>query len=115
MTAVFVPASPSSSNNLYSYTSSNSAAQSIVVNALTMATTTSLNAVTTPVVYNAENQTFTGTVTGATGDGYPLGTVNVYAGATLVCTSALSGGSGDSCQLQLRARRRPRSVPVRTR
>ncbi len=94
VTAVFAPASSSSSNALYSYATSNSTAQTVVITVATAATTTTLNAVTTPVVYGLENQTFTGTVTGVAGDGYPLGTVNVYAGATLVCTSPLSGGSG---------------------
>ncbi len=52
-------------------------------------TTTSLNVVTSPITYGAETaETFTGTVTGQSGDGNPEGTVNVYEGsptATLLC------------------------------
>ena len=61
---------------------------------LSVGTTTSLNAVTTPITYGAENsETFTGTVTGATGDGYPEGTVTVTYGSTPVslCSETLPG------------------------
>jgi putative cell wall-binding protein len=60
------------------------------------ATSTTLNTFTTPVAHGFESQTFTGTVTGVTGDGYPTsGAVTVVATtSTTVCTGSLTGGSG---------------------
>ena len=41
-------------------------------------TTTSLNALTSPITYGSEtSETFSGTVTGQSGDGNPAGTVSV--------------------------------------
>jgi hypothetical protein len=98
--AVFTPAGTSSSNPDFTYTTSTSTpTQSITVDPLSVGTTTSLNAVTTPITYGAEtSETFTGTVTGATGDGYPEGTVTVSYGSTPVslCSETLPAGSGDS-------------------
>ena len=69
-----------------------SGTDSITVDPAPTTTLTSLATVTSPVTYNAETQTFTGTVTGVAGDGNPLGSVavNYGAGATLLCTSSLT-------------------------
>lgn len=73
-------------------------------------TTTSLNTLTSPIYYGSEtSETFTGTVTGQSGDGYPEGTVAVYYGSgppTSLCSGALTGGSGDT-ELLLLAHRDP--------
>ncbi len=80
MDAVYAPGGPSSSNPDFTYTASTSTpTQSFTVNPQSAGTTTSLNAVTSPVTYGAETaETFSGTVTGQSGDGYPEGTVTVY-------------------------------------
>ena len=56
-------------------------------------TTTTLNAVTSPITFGSETtETFTGTVTGQSGDGNPEGTVTVYYGSptpTQLCQSTL--------------------------
>jgi hypothetical protein len=55
--------------------------------------------VTSPITSGSETaETFSGTVTGASGDGYPEGTVTVYEGTTPVqlCAETLPAGSGDS-------------------
>ena len=54
---------------------------------------------TSPITYGAETaETFSGTVTGHSGDGYPEGTVTLYDGSTPVelCAETLPTGSGDS-------------------
>ena len=49
------------------------------------------------VTFGAEgSETFSGTVTGHSGDGYPEGTVTVQSGATPLCSEVLPAGSGDS-------------------
>ena len=79
ITATFTPGTASSSSVDFTYTASTSSpAQNLTVNASssTVSTTTSLNAVTSPITYGAETaETFSGTVTGHSGDGYPEGTV----------------------------------------
>ena len=100
ITATFAPGTTSSSSVDYSYTTSTSSpAQNLTVNASSSATstTTSLNAVTSPITYGAETaETFSGTVTGHSGDGYPKGTVTVKNGTTILCSETLPSGSGDS-------------------
>jgi hypothetical protein len=104
ITATFAPGTTSSSISTSSYTTSTSTstpAQNLTVNASTstVSTTTSLNAVTSPLTYGAETaETFKGTVTGHSGDGYPEGTVTLYDGSTPVelCAETLPIGSGDS-------------------
>ncbi len=82
--AVFTPATTSSTNTNFTYTTSTSTpAQSFIVSASvsTEPTTTSLNAVTSPITYGSETtEVFTGTVTGQSGDGNPQGTVSVTRG-----------------------------------
>ncbi len=75
-----------------------SGTDSITVNPTPASTGTSLATVTSPVTYNAETQTFTGTVTGVSGDGNPLGTVTVNygAGPTQLCTSSLTASGAFS-------------------
>ncbi len=80
-------------------TSTSSPTQSFTVNPASESTTTSLNAVTSPITYGSETaETFSGTVTGQSGDGYPEGTVTLYYGTTPVslCSETLPSGSGDS-------------------
>ncbi len=100
--AVFSPATTSSSSPDFTYTTSTSSpTQSFTVSSSvsTESTTTSLNAVTSPITYGSETtESFSGTVTGASGDGYPEGTVTLYYGTTPValCSETLPTGSGDS-------------------
>ena len=65
-----------------------------------VSSTTSLNAVTSPITYGSETtETFTGTVTGQSGDGNPEGTVSVYEGsptATQLCQSALTASGANA-------------------
>ena len=93
--AVYTPGSPSSSNTGYTYTTSTSTpTQSFTVNAAPAeSTTVTLSAVTSPVTYGSEGaETFSATVTGQSGDGYPEGTVdfNYGLGPTTVCSSSTS-------------------------
>jgi hypothetical protein len=87
-------------NNDYTYTTSTSTpTQSFTVNGESEGTTTTLNTVTSPITFGSETaETFTGTVTGASGDGYPEGTVTIYYGTTpvAICNETLPAGSGDS-------------------
>ena len=80
--AVFTPGGPSSSNPNFTYTTSTSTpTQSFTVNPASESTTTSLNAVTSPITFGSETtETFTGTVTGQSGDGNPEGTVTSTTG-----------------------------------
>ncbi|HSZ37740.1 MAG TPA: hypothetical protein VK773_11675, partial [Acidimicrobiales bacterium] len=98
--AVYSPGGTSSSNSSFTYTTSTSTpAQSFTVNAASESTTTSLNAIATSTTYGSEtSETFSGTVTGQSGDGIPQGSVTVsYGSATALCSvNPLSGGSGDS-------------------
>ena len=112
--AVFTPAGPSSSNPDFTYTGSTSTpTQSFTVSTSvsTEPTTTTLNAVTSPVTYGAETtETFTGTVTGQSGDGNPEGTVDVYYGtptATSCAQSTLDRERRQRGDLQLCADRQP--------
>ena len=95
--AVFTPGGPSSSNLDFTYTASTSTpTRSFTVNPASESTTTSLTAVTSPVTYGAETtETFSGTVTGQSGDGYPEGTVSVQSGTTVLCSETLPAGSTD--------------------
>ncbi len=87
-----------SSTSAYDYGASTSSTQSVTVATPTAKTATVvLSAVTSPVVLGSEAQTFTGTVTGVTGDGYPAaGAVTVKTSTDVVlCTGSLSEpGSG---------------------
>ena len=98
--AVFAPAGTSSSNPDFTYTTSTSSpTQSFTVDPASEPTTTSLNAVTSPITFGSETtESFSGTVTGQSGDGYPEGTVTLYYGTTPValCSETLPAGSGDS-------------------
>ncbi len=74
--------------------------------AIPESTTTALTpTIASSTTYGSETtETFAGTVTGQSGDGFPQGTVTVsYGSATTLCQSTLSGGSGDvanfSCSL----------------
>ncbi len=111
--AVFTPATTSSTNANFTYTGSTSTpTQSFVVSSSvsTEPTTTSLNAVTSPITYGAETaETFTGTVTGQSGDGYPEGTVSVQSGTTVLCSETLPAGSNQRRQLQLQPDERHRA------
>ena len=85
---------PSSNPNV-NYATSTSTARSLTVNPAPVATSTSLNAITSSVTYGSEtSETFTGTVTGVNGDGNPTGTVTVKAGATTLCTDNTLTPSG---------------------
>ena len=96
--AVFSPAATSSSSSTVSYTTSTSTpVKSLTVNRATKSTTTTLHPVTSPITVGAETaETFSGTVTGQSGDGYPEGTVTVENGTTTLCSQTLPSGSGDS-------------------
>ena len=96
--AVFTPGTTSSSSSTVSYTASTSTpAKSFTVNRASKSTTTTLHAVTSPISVGAETaETFSGTVTGQSGDGYPEGTVTVKNGTSTLCSEALPAGSGDS-------------------
>ena len=101
MDAVYAPGGPSSSNPGFTYTASTSSpTQSFTVNPQSAGTTTSLSAVTSPVTFGAETtETFSGTVTGQSGDGNPPGTVTVYYGpptATELCQSTLTVSGADA-------------------
>ena len=49
---------------------------------------------TSPITYGSETtETFSGTVTGQSGDGYPEGTVSVQSGTTVLCSETLPAGS----------------------
>ena len=71
-------------------------AQSFTVSQASAGTTTALSTIGLTVTYGAEgSETFSGTVTGVTGDGNPQGTVNVtYGSSSALCSSnlAVSGG-----------------------
>ncbi|HSZ35510.1 MAG TPA: fibronectin type III domain-containing protein, partial [Acidimicrobiales bacterium] len=73
-------AAGTSSNGNFSYnTSTSSPAQSFTVSPEAENTTTALNAVTPSVTFGSETtETFAGTVTGQSGDGFPQGTVTVF-------------------------------------
>ena len=100
--AVYTPASPSSSNTNFTYTTSTSTpAQSFTVSTSvsTEPTTTSLNSVTSPITFGSEtSEVFTGTVTGQSGDGNPQGTVTIYEGspATELCQSTLTASGANA-------------------
>ena len=101
MDAVYAPAGTSSSNADFTYTGSTSTpTQSFTVDPASASTTTSLSAVTSPATYGSETaETFSGTVTGQSGDGNPEGTVNVYEGsptATQLCQSALTASGANA-------------------
>jgi hypothetical protein len=74
-------------------------AGSVTVNPAAKSTTTSLTISKSSVTYGSETtETFSGTVTGVAGDGYPEGTVAVNYGSTptQICDPTLTGGSGDT-------------------
>jgi hypothetical protein len=67
-------------------------------------TTTSLGLSAASVTYGGETtETFSGSVTGQPGDGYPEGSVTINNASTALCSTTLGAGSGDSvsysCQL----------------
>ena len=92
--AVYTPGTPSSSNSNYSYSTSTSTPQSFTVSpASAQSTTTSLTLSLTSVTYGSEaSETFSATVTGVSGDGYPEGTVAFNYGSTptMMCSSSSS-------------------------
>jgi uncharacterized repeat protein (TIGR02543 family) len=72
------------------------------------ATTTGLSLAKTSLTYGAESsETFTVSVTGKAGDGYPKGTVSVSSSSTTLCSATLSETSSDSasagCSLSVTA------------
>ena len=81
-------------------TSTASSTTGLTVNPESETTTASLSVSQPSVTYGFETtETFSGTVTGQTGDGYPEGTVAVDYGsapATQICSVPLTGGSGDT-------------------
>jgi putative cell wall-binding protein len=80
----------------FTYTASTSGSRALRVTTPETSTVT-LNPITSPVAYGFETQTFTGTVTGQAGDGYPKGTVTVETTTSVVlCKGTLFGGSGDT-------------------
>ena len=86
-----------SSDTRYSYSTSTSTTQRLTVVTRTLKTpTVSLNAITSTVSYGSESQTFTGTVAGVSGDGYPTtGAVQVVTSAGVVlCTGSFTSASG---------------------
>src|ERR1019366_9348254 len=93
VTAVFTPSGATSTNLNYTYGGSTSPALSLTVTTQVNTPTTALNTITSSVIYNAENQTFSGTVLGTSGDGDPVGSVSVFAGTTLLCSATVTGNS----------------------
>ncbi len=87
-----------SSDAEYTYAVATSAAQTLTVVTGTKTPTVSLSQITSPVAHGSEAQTFTGTVTGVSGDGYPkAGAVSVKTSTDVVlCTGSLTAGSGDA-------------------
>jgi hypothetical protein len=86
--ATYVPGVPSSSNSSYTYGTSNSAVQTLSVASAN--TTTTLGLSSASVAYGSEtSETFTVTVTGLSGEGYPEGTVAVYNSSTELCSATL--------------------------
>jgi hypothetical protein len=76
-------------------TSTNSV--SLTVNPKPENTSTSLSLSSSNTTYGSENNvTFSGTITGQSGDGYPEGTVTVKTGSTTLCTATLGTGSSDT-------------------
>ena len=60
-------------------------------------TTTGLSLLKTSITYGAETaESFTATVTGQAGDGYPKGTVTIYNSSTTLCSAPLGETSSDS-------------------
>jgi collagen type I/II/III/V/XI/XXIV/XXVII alpha len=69
---------------------------SAIVTGTPLATSTTLNAITTPITYGSETvEVFSGHVTGQPTSGFPEGTVTVTSGATTLCSATLTSGSGD--------------------
>ena len=86
--ATYIPGVPSSSSSSYTYGTSTSPVQAFSVASAN--TTTGLGLSTASVAYGSEtSETFTVTVTGLSGDGYPEGTVVVYNSSTELCSSIL--------------------------
>ena len=81
-----------SSNGDYAYTTSTSGTASFAVTREAELSSITLSAVTTPIAFGSETtETFTATVNGVTGDGYPEGTVTIQTtGGTPICTANLS-------------------------
>ncbi len=85
-----------SSTTKYSYGASESNPLVLTVAPATKTPTVSLSAITSTVSYGAESQTFTGTVTGISGDGYPAnGAVTVVTSTgKKLCTGSFTSASG---------------------
>ncbi len=85
-----------SSNGDYAYTTSTSGTASFTVTKVSKGTTTTLTRSAATVAYGSEaTETFSATVTGVTGDGYPEGTVQIRKSATtgVICTATLTAAS----------------------
>ena len=95
--AVYQPAGTSSSNPSVGYTESNVAAASLTVSPEVVSSTTTLNVSSPAVTYGSETaETLSGTVSGPSGDGAPLGSVGITSGATTICVAPLTAGAPDS-------------------
>ncbi len=88
-----------SSTSGYSYSASTSGTQPVTVaTSASKTTTVTLNAITSPVTFGSEAQTFTGAVAGTVGDGYPqTGAVTVKTSSDVVlCTGSLEKPGSDA-------------------
>ncbi len=85
-----------SSITTYSYSASTSTPQALTVTPATKTPTVTLSTITSTVSYGAESQTFSGTVAGVSGDGYPAnGAVTVVTSTgKKLCTGSFTGFSG---------------------
>ena len=70
---------------------------SLTVNQVTESTTTRLQELSSSVEFGQERfETFSATVTGQTGAGYPEGTVTVFDASRPLCSAPLGTGTGDA-------------------
>ncbi len=86
-----------SSNSDYEYRAATSTTQTLTVVTRTLETpTVTLSAITSTVSYGSESQTFSGTVAGLAGDGFPeTGAVQVVTSTGVVlCTGSITSASG---------------------
>src|SRR5579872_6417850 len=102
--ATYVPSVPSSPGGGFVYVGSSSAPASLTVTTLTAATTTELSLSSPSVAYGAEqNEHFSVTVSGGSGDGVPEGTVTVAGPSGTLCVADLAAAGSDvadgSCSL----------------
>jgi hypothetical protein len=75
-----------STNPNFTYAASGPSAPATLTVNTAGSTTTTLNTITSPVTFGAEDQTFTVNVVGQATEGHPLGTVTVQTGSTTLCT-----------------------------